>query len=551
MALVPGALVQIIGLRTKAQPAEAVAGTITETDVNGERAQLLEYDENIEKWVVATFNGMMLTVDAQFLRLLDIEDVANFDFVLGPKSNWEVLGESIAQTLSSKGYVVLKAFMAEDDVANALDTVQRLEVEDNFNRIATEFEPGYYGKDGAAKSMFFDSGGMPEWATKSALTLVDETASTLMDVLRPHAAGLLGCDLYSRTQLLLQMPLAAGDEEKYSPADFDDAEAEQYMHLVNRRRVTVLHFVGPARGSIKLMSRAGSAEVELDAEPQTILLLVSRQWDYSYQAAAGSAAASSFFLVPPPVYALDRVEAGADSLSAAGSGPAPPSKNKPDNQIPVTGFYCREGCGSDGKHAYWTAISASSDGFTEIPITRWDNNIYYDPESRYGGYYTKHGCFGIDGVEMFDSKFFDVSPAEAKVMDPLQRQVLEVSYTALLEGGWDKKSLQRKSENIGHLVGVDKDDWASDICRTLGDTGVFGSQVAMAIVANRFSYLLNLKGPSLQIDTACSSSLVATHVAKMQLRSQEFEAVPACIVNGVNLMIAPGAFFWNVRGKYA
>eukprot|EP00971_Amphidinium_carterae_P058365 1154636-Amphidinium_carterae.2 len=27
MALVPGALVQIIGLRTKAQPAEAVAGT--------------------------------------------------------------------------------------------------------------------------------------------------------------------------------------------------------------------------------------------------------------------------------------------------------------------------------------------------------------------------------------------------------------------------------------------------------------------------------------------------------------------------------------------
>mmetsp|Transcript_59827 Transcript_59827/g.110771 ORF Transcript_59827/g.110771 Transcript_59827/m.110771 type:complete len:942 (+) Transcript_59827:80-2905(+) len=543
MALVPGALVEIAGLGGKAQPADAVAGKIVETDVNGERAQLLEYDSDIQKWVAATFNGMMLTVDSKFLRPLSIEDVANYDFVLGPKANWQVLGESIAQTLSSKGYVVLKAFMAQDDVANAIDTVQRLETEENFTRMATEFEPGYFGKDGAAKSMFLDSAGVPEWATNSALKLVDDSATMLMDVLSPHAAGLLGCELYSRTQLMLQMPLVAGDDDKYPPAEFDDAEAEQYMHLVNRRRVTLMQFAGPGTGSIKLMSRSGSADVDLDAEPQTILLLLSREWDYSYQAAAGSLAASSFFLVPPPVYALDRVEAAAESLSAVGSGPAPPCKNKPENQITVTGYYCREGCGADGKHAYWTAVTASSDGFTEMPLTRWDYTIYYDPEHRYGGYYTKHGCFGIDGVEMFDSKFFEISPAEAKVMDPLQRQVLEVSYTALLEGGWDKQSLQRKPENIGHLVGVDKDDWASEIIRTLEVTGAFGgSSAAMAIVANRFNYLLNLKGPSLQIDTACSSSLVATHVAKLQLKSQEFEQIPACIVNGVNLMLSPGAF---------
>eukprot|EP00971_Amphidinium_carterae_P336616 6473077-Amphidinium_carterae.1 len=124
------------------------------------------------------------------------------------------------------------------------------------------------------KLMLGSSAGMPEWATKSALTLVDETASTLMDVLRPHAAGrgmqsvapwsaglrplqphaAVAADAIGSRSARVAKVYAhaksrhrrnfygscadvciAGDEEKYSPADFDDAEAEQYMHLVNRR----------------------------------------------------------------------------------------------------------------------------------------------------------------------------------------------------------------------------------------------------------------------------------------------------------------------------
>merc|ERR1712063_24448 len=44
------------------------------------------------------------------------------------------------------------------------------------------------------------------------------------------------------------------------------------------------------------------------------------------------------------------------------------------------------------------------------------------------------------------------------------------------------------------------------------------------------------------IDTACSSSLVCTHVAKLHLRHQFGEVIPACIINGLNVMLFPGPF---------
>ena len=48
-----------------------------------------------------------------------------------------------------------------------------------------------------------------------------------------------------------------------------------------------------------------------------------------------------------------------------------------------------------------------------------------------------------------------------------------------------------------------------------------GTGTSHSILANRLSYMLDLRGPSVSIDTACSASLVAVHLACESLRSGE------------------------------
>ena len=58
----------------------------------------------------------------------------------------------------------------------------------------------------------------------------------------------------------------------------------------------------------------------------------------------------------------------------------------------------------------------------------------------------------------------------------------------------------------------------------------------LSVLANRISYIFDLRGPSLAIDTACSSSLVALHHACEAIRSKRVETA---IVGGINLLLAP------------
>jgi phthiocerol/phenolphthiocerol synthesis type-I polyketide synthase B len=62
---------------------------------------------------------------------------------------------------------------------------------------------------------------------------------------------------------------------------------------------------------------------------------------------------------------------------------------------------------------------------------------------------------------------------------------------------------------------------------------------ALSIIANRLSYYLDLRGPSLALDTACSSSLVAVHLACQSLRTGDSNLA---IAGGVNLLLLPAVF---------
>ncbi len=131
-----------------------------------------------------------------------------------------------------------------------------------------------------------------------------------------------------------------------------------------------------------------------------------------------------------------------------------------------------------------------------------------------GGYFLKH-----DMNQDFDNEFFNISAVEASLMDPAQKQLLEVVYEACESAGVTAKGSSRVMTGVyvGNF-GIDQALMAlkdSEFTSPYTSTGVSGT-----ILSNRINYALNLKGPSLTVDTACSSSIYALHLACLGLRTK-------------------------------
>jgi acyl transferase domain-containing protein len=202
--------------------------------------------------------------------------------------------------------------------------------------------------------------------------------------------------------------------------------------------------------------------------------------------------------------------------------------------IAITGLGCRFP-GATTPQAFWRALCDSVDGISEVPADRWDVDAYYDPDpAAPGKMSTRWGGF-LDQVDQFDADFFGISPREALWMDPQQRLLLEVAWEALEDAG---QTANRWSERpAGVFIGVSSSDYVWHQVSAAGEFDAYTSTGnSYSIIANRLSYLLDLKGPSLVVDTACSSSLVAVHLACQSLRNRECHLA---LAGGVNLVLSP------------
>ncbi|MFF0775791.1 beta-ketoacyl synthase N-terminal-like domain-containing protein [Nonomuraea wenchangensis] len=225
-----------------------------------------------------------------------------------------------------------------------------------------------------------------------------------------------------------------------------------------------------------------------------------------------------------------------DRLARALSAPqeSPEVGGTAGEPVAVIGVGCRFP-GAHGPEAYWKLLVDGRDAVGEVPEGRWeafDDGSARTREALAG--VTRHGGFLAD-VAGFDAEFFGISPGEAAAMDPQQRLLLETAWEALEHAGHAPRTLSGSRTGVyaglsgteyAHLTGADLaavDAWTA--------TGA-----ALSIAANRVSYLLDLRGPSLAVDTACSSSLVATHLAVTGLRAGECDLALAA---GVNLLLSP------------
>ena len=133
-------------------------------------------------------------------------------------------------------------------------------------------------------------------------------------------------------------------------------------------------------------------------------------------------------------------------------------------------------------------------------------------------------------------------------MDPQQRLLLQTAWRALEDATIDPRSVA--GSNTGVYVGLMASEWSSvhliDFARI---TAHHGSGAGYFMNANRLSYHLDLKGPSVAFDTACSSSLVAVQQACAALRAG---ACDQALAGGVNLVLTPALnIFYTQAGLSA
>ena len=125
-------------------------------------------------------------------------------------------------------------------------------------------------------------------------------------------------------------------------------------------------------------------------------------------------------------------------------------------------------------------------------------------------------------------------------MDPQHRMMIEVAYQGLESAGLSLQDVA--GSRTGVFVGHFTSDYREMVFRDPDRAPTYTfSGTSKTSLANRISWLFDLKGPSFSLDTACSSSLVALHLACQSLRTGESDIA---IVGGVNLLLNPEMFMY-------
>ena len=174
--------------------------------------------------------------------------------------------------------------------------------------------------------------------------------------------------------------------------------------------------------------------------------------------------------------------------------------------------------GANNLAEFWKNIQQGKESIThltkeELLASNIDGSVINNPN------YVKAGAF-LEDIDLFDANFFGYAPQEASAIDPQHRLFLESAYSALEIAGYNTQKYPGK---ISVFAGVGWNNYLlfnlnpnEDFFQTaLGYQTVIGND--KDFLTSRISYLLNLKGISLDVQTACSTSLVAISMACQSL----------------------------------
>lgn len=215
-------------------------------------------------------------------------------------------------------------------------------------------------------------------------------------------------------------------------------------------------------------------------------------------------------LVPQDFYRFKSVQELMDRYGKKPSYTALEQTMAGRNKVVVSGMSCKFPASVSTPFQFWEMLLSREDQVREEP-ERGDYRAGF-----------------LDGNNSrFDHRYFNISEAEARAMDPQQILALQLTELLIKDAGLDLDGIDRK--RVGVYIGVWNEEYQGNRDSVYYPTGTNPS-----IIASRISYHYDLRGPSWVVNTACSSSLLAVHYA-----SKDIEAgrIDYAIAGGVNMLL--------------
>lgn len=134
-----------------------------------------------------------------------------------------------------------------------------------------------------------------------------------------------------------------------------------------------------------------------------------------------------------------------------------------------------------------------------------------------------HAAANLSDAKYFDAEFFGLSNTEALHMDPQIRLLLQTSWHAMEDAGYDTS---RQDISVGNFCGMFSNHYLLSILNSNSATEPVDPLLYRILndkdfLATWVSYKLNLTGPTMSVQTACSTSLLAVHLACQSLLNHE------------------------------
>jgi amino acid adenylation domain-containing protein len=193
-----------------------------------------------------------------------------------------------------------------------------------------------------------------------------------------------------------------------------------------------------------------------------------------------------------------------------------------DTDVAVVGFDCVVP-GAPDAAAFWSMLVEGRDGLTDLD----DQQLLAagaDPADIGRAEYVRRVGV-IDDIDRFDAEFFALNPAEARLMDPQHRLLIDATWRALQHAG--RASLEDRRDT-GIITGVSANTYLYNHLLPHRDQLRLGAAELQLLMGSekdfapsRTAYALRLEGPAVAVQSGCSTGLSGVHVAVQSLLAGE------------------------------